>query len=74
MSFSGRFLSADILWRTSSIHLWRTSSSAPPSGRDLTAMLRTSSLYVLRPSFLLPVSLRFIARSASMTTNPRSMA
>ena len=44
MSFSGRFLSADILWRTSSIHLWRTSSSAPPSGRDLTAMLRTSSL------------------------------
>ena len=36
-------VSADILWRTSSIHLWSTSSIAPPSGRDFTAMLRTSS-------------------------------
>ena len=44
MSLTDTFLSANILWRTSSIHFWRTSSSAPPSGRDLTAMLRTSSL------------------------------
>lgn len=66
--------SAAILSRMLSIHLWRISSMAPPSGRDFTAMLRTSSRYVLRPSFLLPVSLRFMARSASMTTNPLSMA
>ena len=60
--------------RTWDIQFWRSGSVAPPSGRLFTAMFLTSSLYVLRPSFLDPVSLLLIARSASMTANPRSMA
>ena len=59
---------------TDASQFWRISSNAPPSGLAFTAMLRTSSMNVFCPSRFVPVNLRFMARSASITTNLFSMA